>query len=143
MCLEIRIGLDQEIDPESESSGLEELVLTKAEITPPLSRPQVYRVVGLAEGCACLLMDDEGFEMGGVRWAIFNRARDELARLIHGWAQRGPVEVIAYWLGDEPLPAAAPLKVSVESLVGDPASFRASGTPYFYVVGESAGQSLS
>ena len=78
-------------------------------------------------------MDDEGYEMDRDSSMTFHSARKDLARLLRGWVVRGPVEILAHWLGEEPLPA-APLGVSVNRLIRNPASFRCSGTPYDYLV---------
>jgi hypothetical protein len=133
MCLEIKLGLDVEIDLSSKNSWLETFTLKTAESVPPLSRPYVYRIASRDLGCACLLMDDEGYEMDPDSSMTFHSARKDLARLLRGWVVRGPVEILAHWLGEEPLPA-APLRVSVNRLIRNPASFRCSGTPYYYLV---------
>jgi hypothetical protein len=128
------LGLDLEIDLPGKNSWLEKFILEVTESIPPLSRPFTYRAASRDDGCACLLMDDEGFEMDGARSADFNSARQDLARLLRECTNRGSVEILAYWLGEEPSPAVTPNTISVDQLISTPASFRTSGTPYYYVV---------
>jgi hypothetical protein len=133
MCLELRFGLGFEIDPRSVNSWIEKFTLEPAESVLPLALPFVYRISGRDDGCACLLMDGEGYRMDRDSAINFRSARRDLARLLRGWAVRCRVEIVAYWLGEE-MPSAPPLTVSVNRLINKSASFRGSGTPYYYLV---------